>query len=146
MESQEVAISGITAQRRLALLWYGCSGVLFIALFVLTVASDDRDYMKSVWAWFLPTVAPTLSLMTGVVIGHAQGKTSPTPEVSSAFVYRLAFILSTTYLTLVFLTFLLGPLSGSGANAILEDSQLWLAPLQGLTAAALAHYFILNTK
>jgi hypothetical protein len=66
------------------------------------------------------------------------------------FGYRLAFVLSALYLGTVALTILLSPLaefySGTDALELMRLSHLWLAPFQGLVAAALGTLFVEQTS
>jgi hypothetical protein len=53
----------------------------------------------------------------------------------------MAMGLSTFYLTVVFLTILLQPWLTPEPHEVMKQSNLWLAPLQGLVAAVLGAFY-----
>ena len=113
-------------------------------LLVQTVTGRYGSQLTDAWGWFLPTVMPTMSMMIGVVVANA--RTRARPGTVDRFMYRLALVLSALYLGTVALTILLAPLAefyaGSGALELMKLSHLWLAPFQGLVAAALGVLFV----
>lgn len=127
--------SGI-AKKRLAAVWFPGAGLIFLVVLAASILPDGATASK-LWTWFLPTVMPTLSLIVGVLVLDARGRIAAVQEVD-AFLFRLAFGLSAFYLIIVALTLLLTPFSAE----LLDRSQLWLAPVQGLTSAALGAFFV----
>lgn len=128
-------------RRRLAILWLGGAGVVFVLLFLQSVLGRYGENVAKAWGWFLPTVMPTLSLIIGVLAIAATRKAAGDKEVDRFF-YRLAFGLSAFYLLLVALTLLLQPFLPFAPLELMQQSNLWLGPLQGLVSAALGIFFV----
>jgi cytochrome bd-type quinol oxidase subunit 2 len=84
---------------------------------------------------------PTLSLITGVFVMDIRGATDREKKVDR-FLYRLALILSVAYLFVVLLFIILHPYSEWMAIRFLNESNLWIAPLQGLVGALLGAFFV----
>lgn len=132
-----MGLSMPAAKRRLAKIWLIGAAVVFFVVLAMSVVPDDPDFTSKLWAWFLPTVTPTLSLIVGVLVLDATGKGRVAREVDP-FLLDFAAWLSLFYLALVGATLLLTPFS----PRLLDSSQLWLAPLQGLVSAALGAFFV----
>lgn len=132
------------AQRRIAILWFCGAGLLFVYCILLSISSGDTNLADFLWSWFLPTVMPTLSLILGVLVSDSLKKSADEREVE-IFIYRTAILISFFYLSCVWSTILLQPFSRLKLVDLLQMSQLWLAPLQGLTSAALGAFFVQRT-
>jgi len=58
-----------SCKRALLLLWlFLGGGALLLLLFRAVIAGAYGQASEDVWAWFLPNIIPTLSLMIGVVV------------------------------------------------------------------------------
>lgn len=134
-------ISMAKSKRRLATVWFGGSGFLFFLFLVQTVLGKYRESTDEAWGWLLGTFMPTLSLIIGVLVLDALGKGVMTRTVDR-FMFRLTFSLSIGYLLAVALMILLSPFSPSLPLELMQQSSLWLSPLQGLVSAALGVFFI----
>ena len=132
-------------KKRLTVLWFSGAGFLFILLLLQTLLGRYGEGPEEAWAWFLPTVMPTLSLMIGILVSEALAKDSEKALVDR-FVYKLAFVVSLVYLTVVSLTIFLSPFSSLGQLELMTMSNLWLAPFQGLATAALGAFFVNRQK
>jgi hypothetical protein len=121
-------------------LWFIGASIPFILLVVQTVGNHYGEHLQEAWAWFIPTVAPTLGLIIGVVGSAA--RTRNNQFVRRTF-YTLAWWLSLAYLLLLPLTIALEPMRSSKESpvAILSLSNYWLSPLQSLVVAALGYIF-----
>jgi hypothetical protein len=128
-------------QRGLAGLWFVGGGILFLVLIVQSLLGRYADKTTDAWSWFLPTVMPTLSLIIGVLVAEALGR-NPTVKSADRFLYRFTLALSAAYLIVVFLVFGLKPFTSVGPIELMNESNLWLGPLQGLVAAALGAFFV----
>ncbi len=138
-------VSMTASKKCLATAWFIGSGLLFLVLMVQTLLGHYGDKAKEAWAWFMPTIVPTLSLITsGVVISGPLGKSLETETVDQ-FSYRLSLVLSIFYLIVVSLTILITPFSATPPLELMKLSNLWLAPIQGIVSAALAAFFV-STK
>src|SRR5262245_42193110 len=134
-------ISSKVCRKRLAILWIIGGLLLFFVLILQSVFGRFGDKMEEAWSWFLPTLMPTLSLILGVLTfdatsGGGSGKTV------DRFFYRLAFWLSAVYLLVVAMTLFLQPFTQTPLLELMDRSNLWLGPLQGLVAAVLVIFFV----
>jgi hypothetical protein len=137
----------VECQRRLAILWLAGAGAAFLLVLVQTIGGTYGEESGRAWAWLVPAVVPTVSLIVGVII--AQGKQPETGITVSSMAYNLSWWLSLLYLTLVFITPLLEPLTGTepltdAKNPLdfLAASAAWLGPVQGLVGIALGGFFV----
>lgn len=127
-------------QRRLALLWIAASIGLFLLLIGQSVLGKYGTGSERAWAWFLPTVLPTLSLIVGALVASA--KKSVQGETVDGFAYRVSFGLSVFYLVLVGTVPLVQPLTTRTPLELMALSNLWLGPVHGLVALSLGVYFV----
>jgi hypothetical protein len=132
-------LSAERARRRLGGLWLASALPLFLLLFVQGITGRYGEHLDKAWAWALPTVLPTCSLIVGV--WFADRKRPRSEEPVGRFRFRVALGLSGFYLLLVWSTLLLQPFSRFPVLEMFRLSHLWLAPAQGLAAAALAAFF-----
>lgn len=130
-----------TCKRRLAVLWFAGAGTLFFVLLVQTILGRYGERASEAWSWFLPTLMPTLSLVIGVLVMDVWERGMDNRKVDS-FLFKLAFGISATYLTAVMLIFLLQPFSNVAPFDLMNQSNLWLGPFQGLVAAAMGVFFV----
>lgn len=136
-----VMISTRTCKKRLGILWFIGFLILLIVLVIQSLFGKYGAKVEEAWAWFLPTVTPTLSLIIGVLVLDAAAARGTDKEIEP-FIFRLAFGLSAVYLALVALTVLFQPFSSLSALDLMRRSNLWLLPLQGLVTAALGAFFV----
>ena len=128
-------------KRRLATVWFILSGLIFLLLVVQTVMGRYGDGATDAWGWFLPNVMPTLSLIVAVLVLDQMGKGART-GTADRFLFRLAISLSAAYLLLILLSILIQPFAALPPLQLMQQSNLWLGPLQGLVAGALGAFFI----
>lgn len=122
------------------MIWYGGGSLLFLFVLLQTFFGRYGEQPEKAWTWLLPTIMPTLSLITGVLVAKKPSNES-SDSAPDSFLYRLAIILSIFYLSVVFLTLLLQPFSPLTIYELMAKSNLWLAPMQGLVTAALGVFF-----
>jgi hypothetical protein len=126
-----------------AAVWLLGAGIVFVVLVVQSLLGRYDDPQQA-WAWYLPTVMPTLSLIIGVLVsdfGKATTDSGPLPQSGTPLLW-LGVGLSVFYLLLVAMTILAAPfLQQSAPLDLMHTSNLWLGPLQGLTVAVLAAFF-----
>jgi hypothetical protein len=128
------------ARNRLAAIWFGGALVPFLILVVQSVMGHYGDSVQKVWAWFVPTLGPSLALILGV-IGAMALAADEDPRCVKPFFLRLATGISVVYLTVLTLTFLLEPIGSVQGMELFTLSNYWLAPLQSLAVAALTVLF-----
>ena len=126
-------------QRRLAVIWYSGAGLIFLLLLVQSLMGKYGDQVQAAWSWFLPTIVPTLSLITGAIAYNA--RKSDSPGTVDAFSFKVSSGLSGFYLVLVLATLLVQPLTSTSPISLMKLSNLWLAPIQVLLGIALGAFF-----
>lgn len=134
-------ISTKVCKKRLTVLWFVCGIGGFIVLALQSLLGRYDDKVTDAWSWFLPSIAPTLSLIIGVLVLDIISGKDVDKEVDKLF-FWLAFVLSLIYLSLVAATLLLQPFTGVPLLDLMKLSNLWLVPLQGLTTAVLGAFFV----
>lgn len=124
--------------------WLGGAGLVFLILVGQSLMGRYGAQSQDAWAWYLPTVMPTLSLIIGVLVSdfrNASADAKPLP-VSARGLLWLGVGLSVFYLVLVAITILAQPfLQDVSPIELMHRSNLWLGPLQGVTAGVLAAFF-----
>lgn len=142
-------ISLEVVRARLAAVWFIGSALVFLLLVVQSLGGLFGDQLDKVWAWAIPNIAPTLSLMVSVFTAYAliADAEEDRYKVRRTF-FNLSFGLSIFYVLNVLVVIGAAPFrvqSGPGLGAhpvdVMHTSNFWLGPLQGLTAAALAALF-----
>jgi hypothetical protein len=139
-----------TARARLAVVWFGGAGVIFLVLVFQSLGGLFVGDLDKAWAWAIPNMAPTLSLMISVFASYAL---MPVAEEDKYVVRRtflnISFYLSIFYICNVFIVIVAAPFTISNISTtasanpidVLHVSNFWLGPIQGLTAASLAALF-----
>lgn len=130
------------AEWSLAILWLLASAVVLLILIGQSYGGLYIDRLQDAWAWFLPTIMPTLSLIVGVLVAEGFRQTRKPRHLERRLFY-LATGLSAAYLLLVTLSVLAAGLLShrTPAPELLQRSNLWLGPVQGLVAASLGVVF-----
>jgi hypothetical protein len=131
------------ARKRIALIWYGGGGFVFLFVVAQTILGRNAEISDQIWSWLLPAIMPSLSLITGVlVVKKASTEINASGERPDPFVFRLACILSVIYLLIILSIFLSQPFDEENFVNLLKKSSMWLAPLQGLVTASLGAFFV----
>ena len=134
-------ISMETSRKRLAVIWFVGAGLLFLLFISQTVFGHYGSKATEAWGWLLPTLLPTLSLITGVFATDALGKSLQIKTVDQ-FWYRLTLTLSILYLLAVSLTVFVSPITALTPLELMRLSHLWLAPLQGIVGTTMGVFFV----
>ena len=130
------------AKKGLATLWFGASGVLLTTMILQTVLEHYAPNDTEAFGWFFPTLMPTLSLIVGVLVADALGKSMTIARVDG-YMYRLAIGVSCMYFFAVGVSIFISPfLPAVPPIELLRKSNLWLGPMQGLVSAILALFFL----
>ena len=135
-------ISLTKCKKSLAVVWFSGFGIVFILIFLQALFGKYSGQEEKAWGWFLPNVIPTLSLIIGVLVADARKGPAKEKRMVDSFLFKLSMILSIAYFGVLLLTILLQPLTGIRLLVLMERSNLWLGPLQGLVAASLGAFFI----
>lgn len=139
------------ARWKLARIWFGFCGVVFLILIGQSIGDVYGEDVLRAWGWALPNFLPTLSLMVSVFAADAlRPRSDDEAQVRKNFL-QLSYYSSIFYLAVFLFTILSPPLALSvrgnvdeRAIDILELSNLWLAPLQGLVIALVGVLFFLK--
>ena len=129
-------------RRRIATAWLLGSGLIYLLVLTQTLFGYYGSDAEAAWSWILPITLPNLSLIIGVMVAGARKGQKGRNEQVSEFVYRLALGLTLFYLAVVLLTLLVQPIVDIEPPDLMKQSNLWLAPLQGLVTAALGAFYI----
>lgn len=138
--SNQVYRPTAVSKRRLAALWFAGSGVLFFLVLIQTTLNHYGNKNVEVFTWLLPTVLPSLSLVIGTLLLDWLNGPHSVPPVSS-FIFKLTFWLSAAYLLAVLCLFVLQPFSSLEQIQILQQSNIWLGPFQGVVAGGMGAFF-----
>ncbi|QSA97988.1 hypothetical protein [Methylococcus sp. EFPC2] len=129
------------AKKYLAVVWFVGAGILFVILVLQSTVGVYSPKTEDVWNWFLPIFTPTLTLIIGILVSDALGKSQGTGNVDR-FIYRLTLSLSVIYILMVGLPIFIAPFSALPPLKLMESSRLWLVPFQGLVSASLGAFFV----
>lgn len=130
-------------KKRLTVIWFSGSGILFALLILQTIFGKYGTEAKDAWGLMLPTFMPTLSLIIGTLVADTTAaKDDKEIATVDRFFFRLSCFLSIAYLLTVILTILLSPFSKLSLLELMKLSNLWLAPFQGLVTASLGAFFV----
>ena len=127
------------ARRFVAIVWFAGGGICFALMILQSIVGRFTGVAQEMWAWFTPTVVPTLSLIIGVLASTASEDDSG--RTVKKFFYHASVGISIAYLIILLLTMLLEPLAGTSNMTYFKFSNFWLSPMQGLVVAALGALF-----
>lgn len=130
----------LAAQKKLLTLWCLCAAIILVIMVVKSLGGIYGSQLSDAWAWFIPNILPTLSLMITVAI--VDFGTLPNEKQSHVYLFQLAFWLSFAYLVLIGFTILNPIPSDESPIDVMKRSNLWLGPIQGLVSAILGAFFI----
>ncbi|MFT5324014.1 MAG: hypothetical protein ACI8P0_001874, partial [Planctomycetaceae bacterium] len=141
------------ARWHLAKLWFPCGGVIFLVLIAQSIGGAYGDKFQRAWGWALPNFLPTLALMVSIFSADAlKPITTEASYVRKSF-FSLSIGLSIFYIVAILISLFAQPFVGNLVESsdlvearlkLLEMSNMWLAPLQGLVVGALGVLFFLK--
>jgi cytochrome bd-type quinol oxidase subunit 2 len=132
------------ARWRLAASWLVGAGAVFIVVVLQSVLNHYEDSTRAAWEWLLPSLLPILGVIV-TTLGQAAHEVEADKGMVRRAFYRLALSLSIVYLVLIALIILVQPFVAATPGETIESmrsSNLYLAPLQGLVAAAVGVVFL----
>ncbi len=143
MGSTRSVIAFFKAQKRISVLWFVFSAIIFLLVFIQTIIGEkfDDESVKAVWKWVASFIIPTLSLILSAFFAQF-GSLLPKKENIGKFYYLLVFWLSFFYLFIVILVILIEPLIETPFVKIIDSSSYYLTPLQSLVNIAIGYFFI----
>lgn len=134
------------AQNYLLVLWLATALLLFLVLviqslkgtFEITTEDGLVDQSEKVFAWFIPLVFPTISLMLGIV-GASAIKNQKTKELEQTVEYvgksffQIVMVMCLFYQVLIFAVIFIWPgLKEENPLDVFSKSSYFLSPLQGI--------------
>jgi hypothetical protein len=131
------------SMKRLTVTWFIGAGVVCLIVLLQTMFGHYGEKSRDAWAWLLPAVLPTLTLIATVWTAETRGTTKS--GMVDSFVFWLAFGLSVTYLSVIALTILLQPVlaaSPQGYLDIMHCSSFFIGPFQAVVSASLGTFFV----
>ncbi len=135
----------LKCQTRLMFVWViGCVILLLIAWLQILFGhygENGRDVIE----WLLPSITPTLSLVTGVWANNALKKPKDTEKVGAG-IYRIVLAASVFYLAFIALIFAIQPMVALPPLEVIKNSSLIMVPLQGVVCAFIGIFFTQKSK
>lgn len=132
-------------QTRLMLVWVAGCIILLLVAWLQIVFGHYGENGRDVVEWLLPAIIPTLSLVIGVWANNALKKPKSTEKVGKG-IYRIVIVASIFYLTFIGLVFAIQPMVARPPLAVIKDSSLIIAPLQGVVCAFIGIFFTQDSK
>ncbi|MBK9985214.1 MAG: hypothetical protein IPP15_23160 [Saprospiraceae bacterium] len=127
-------------KRRIALIWIIGVLILCTILFLQTLANKHEGHINEVWGWILQCTLPILSLIIGVMtLNTFQADINPIQV--DKFTFNLATGLSLIYILVIGLIILLQPFTGKPLWQLSADSNLYLAPFQGIISGSVGLFY-----
>jgi hypothetical protein len=133
------------AQLRLATIWLTGSAIVVLLVVVQSLMNHFEGKSQDAWEWLLPTISPTLGMIVASLGYTALDPLRSETVVRKSF-YRISMGTSVFYISLVLLTILVAPFTGTPPINLMHASNLWLGPIQGLVASALSVLFVSKQK
>ena len=137
-------MSMYSAKKRLAMVWLGGASFLFLVLVVQSLFNHYGDRVDQAWGGLLPTIMPTLALIVAVYAAEARGRATSKSGPVDRFTFQLALGLSAFYLLVVSATILVEPFVMRSSIELMQQSNLYLGPLQGVVSAVIGIFFVLR--
>lgn len=124
----------------LARLWLLLGGCFVLLLVAQSTLGKYQGKVQNVWSWALPAIMPTLSLIITVLGASAFEHGEESVMIKKPF-YRMVFWLSVVYLLFLIVTLFVEPFTPYESVELLNLSNFWLAPFQGIVASAIGVLF-----
>ncbi|MBE99790.1 hypothetical protein [Flavobacterium coralii] len=130
-----------SAKKRIAILWFTFAAVVFLILFLQTVKGKYESNITEAWGWYCQNILPSLSLIVSVFIFDSTNGTVRNRSVEK-FHFNIAFFLSLFYLLVIIGVILSQPFAKTSPIVWLQQSNIYLGPLQGIATGAIGIFFI----
>ena len=122
------------------MVWATGSGILLLVAWLQIIFDHYGENGRDVFEWLLPSIVPTLSLVTGVWINNARKKSQGKKQVDRG-TYRIVLAVSIIYLLFIGMVFAVQPMVARPPIEVVQDSSLILAPLQGVMCGFIGIFF-----
>jgi hypothetical protein len=130
----------LSAQKKLAILWFVLSGVLILLFIAFTFTKHFDNKASKGWEWLSQNILPILTLMMATFSSSIKEPSSKRTTVDR-FHFSLAYGISIFYLTILYLTVLAAPIARLSIIDVLEQSKLYLVILQSIVSYVLGLFF-----
>jgi hypothetical protein len=131
-------------RNKLARIWFIGTAFPFLLIVIQTLLLKYEPKTQEVWAWFIPLVFPTITLMVAVM--GAEAFTAQARKVVRKGFSMITCYLSFAYIVVLFLVILLEPISEGDSLKIFSISTFFLGPLQAVVVAAIGYLFTGEAK
>lgn len=131
-------IKVINARKKLALLWFSLSMVIFLIFLIQTSMGKFDNKVNEGWGWILPNILPTLTLIITTFISDVRETETSSTDV---FYFRISYYISLVYFLAILLIIFLYPYSNSEYLTYLMKFNIPLASFQGLVTGAIGLFF-----
>jgi hypothetical protein len=132
-------------QTRLMFVWVAGCVILLLVAWLQILFGHYGDNGRDVIGWLLPSITPTLSLVSGVWANNALKKSNASEKVGIG-IYRVVLAISILYLVFIGLIFAIQPMVALPPIDVIKDSSLILAPFQGVVCVFMGIFFTQKSK
>src|SRR5687767_15106521 len=132
-------------QKRLLLLWLiGSIPAVLLMISRSIIGSSYSGREDAVWAWFTPSIMPTLALIIGSYAATAvlTKKKAPKNHLADPLFFYVAMGVSGFYLFLVNTIVIIQPFLDAPALVTMQRAGLFLGVVQGFGTACLGVFFV----
>lgn len=138
-------VSMLKSQMQLMLVWVIGGAILLLVAWLQILFGHYDDKGQDVITWLLPSIIPTVSLVTGVWANNTVKKSRSTQKVERK-AYRIVLVVSLSYLIFIGMVFAIQPMVARPPLDVIKDSGLILSPLQGVVSVFLGIFFTQESK
>jgi len=132
------------AQKKISVLWFINSGILAVLFIFFTVFDRFNGKSTVAWEWYSQNIIPGLTLMTATF--QANITEDQASKMIDRYYFRLGYIVSVFYFSVLYLTILLAPLAFQYGELsiidLMERSKLYLVIFQGVVTYVLGLFFM----
>jgi hypothetical protein len=128
------------ARARLAGIWIFSLLPLIVLIIVQIVIGRYGSDWQTPWSWMSTLIFPIWGIILAVITVRAP-KVHGEP-IHSRFTYHIAIGLSVTYIAVLYVIALLGPMSPLGIKTVMANSGLYMGFFQAMVTAALGKFFL----
>jgi len=135
----------LRSQMQLMLVWVIGGSILLLVAWLQILFGHYGDKGQEVIAWLLPSIIPTVSLVTGVWANNTRQKSGSRKQIERK-TFRVVLAVSLFYLIFIGLIFAIQPMVARPPLEVIKDSGLILSPLQGVVSVFLGIFLHKSPK
>jgi len=141
----DTRVSVLKTQMQLMLVWVIGGGILLLVAWLQIIFGHYGEKGQDVLTWLLPTIIPTVSLVTGVWVNNTRKKYKSTQKVERS-ASRIVLAVSIVYLVFIGLIFAVQPMVATPPMDVIKNSAVVLSALQGVVSVFLGIFFTQEPK